>query len=254
MDYRYKGRLYQSINAMEKIQDKPTISIIIPALNEEKNIQATAEEVIAAIGDGFSSYEILIFDDGSKDHTGAIVDELASKNKNIRVIHNANTLGLGRNYKRGVELAKNEYIIMIPGDNQFLKKSIKRLFLSLGEVDIIVPYTLNYRIRPFHRQVISRAFTLLINLLFELKLRYYNGIVIHKKGIIKSVPISSNGFAYQAEILVRLIRSGHSYKEVGVDILERTHGKSSAFRPKNIYNVLKTISKLFIDTRINNKI
>ncbi len=239
---------------MERAQNKPTISIIIPALNEEKNIKPTIEEVVAAIGNDFSSYEILIFDDCSKDRTGLIADELSSKNKNVSVIHNANRLGLGGNYKRGVELAKNDYIMLIPGDNQFLRDSLKQIFLPLGAADIIIPYTLNYRIRPLHRQFISRAFTSLVNLLFGLKLKYYNGIVIHKKRIIKSVPISSNGFAYQAEILVRLIKSGHSYKEVGVNILERSHGKSNAFTSKNIYSVLKTLSKLFVDVHINKKL
>ena len=238
---------------MERAQNKPTISIIIPALNEEKNIQPTVEEVIAAIGEDFSVYEILIFDDGSKDRTGAVADELALENKNISVIHNVDTLGLGCSYKKGVELAKNDYVMMIPGDNQFLRDSIKPLFLSLGSVDIIAPYTLNYRIRPFSRQVVSWAFTTLVNLLFGLKLKYYNGIVIHKSSIIKSVPISSTGFSYQAEILVRLIKSGHSYKEVGINILERTHGKSSALSSQNIQSVLKALSKLFFEIHFGKK-
>lgn len=239
---------------IERMQNKPTISIIIPALNEEANIRSTVEEVTAAIGDGFSGYEILIFDDASEDRTGAIADELALRNKSIRVIHNKKRMGLGANYKMGVQLANNDYIMMVPGDNQFMRESIRQIFVPLGTADILIPYTLNYRIRPLHRQAISSAFTSLVNLLFGLRLKYYNGIVVHKKEIIKSVDFSSSGFAYQAEILVRLLKSGRSYKEVGVNILERTHGTSSAFAPQNVHSVLKTLFKLFMDIHINKKI
>lgn len=229
------------------MQNKPTISIIIPAFNEENNIRLTVEEVASAIGNGFGGYEMLIFDDASRDRTGQIADQLALENKNIRVIHNVSNLGLGYNYKKGVELAENDYVIMVPGDNQFSRDSIKKILSLVGRADIIIPYTSNYRIRPLSRQFISRAFTYLINILFGLKIRYYNGTVVHKKELIKAVSISSSGFAYQAEILVRMIKSGRTYKEVGVDILERTHGRSSAFAIKNICSVLKTISKLFIE-------
>lgn len=223
----------------------PSISIIIPALNEENNLKSTVDEVLAALHQNFSEYEILIFDDGSSDKTGIIADGLAAQDNNIKVIHNRNTMGLGYNYKKGVELAEKDYVVMFPGDNSFPRGSIRELFKLVGEADIIVPHTRNFWVRPRSRQIISRSFTDLMNLLFGLDLKYYNGTVIHKRETIKSVPISTNGFAYQAEILTRLIRSGHSFVEVGIDIRERTFGRSKAFAPRNIASVIKTLAKLF---------
>ncbi|MEE9558129.1 MAG: glycosyltransferase family 2 protein, partial [Candidatus Brocadiales bacterium] len=103
---------------------KPTISIIIPALNEEDNIEPAVNKVISALDGRFSDYELLVFDDGSTDNTGAIIDRLAGNDKNVRAIHNENNMGLGYSYKKGVQLAKNDYIVMFPGDNQILKDSM----------------------------------------------------------------------------------------------------------------------------------
>lgn len=224
---------------------KPSISIIIPALNEEGNIKATVDEILSAIGGRFSSYELLIFDDGSKDNTGRVAEELARGNKNIKVVHNPVNMGLGYNYKRGVELAEKDYIMLIPGDDQTPRDSIAKIFGLIGKADIVIPYTENLWVRPLARQATSKLFTLLMNSLFNLDLNYYNGVVVHKKNIIKSVPICTGGFAYQAQILTRLIKSGHSFVEVGIPIRERGYGSSKAISLRSIINVLGSIKDLF---------
>jgi dolichol-phosphate mannosyltransferase len=224
---------------------KPTISVIIPALDEEGNIEATVDEVLDAIGGRFSDCEILIFDDGSSDRTGAITDELAAKDKRVKVTHNKRTMGLGYNYKKGVELAKHDYVILVPGDNQITRDSMIRMFDLINKADIVIPYIDNYWIRPLSRQGISRLFTKIMNLLFWLDLSYYNGPVIHRREIIqKLAPIVSNGFVYQAEILTRLIKSGHSFVEVGMQIRERGSGASKAFSLNNIMSVVRAIAGL----------
>lgn len=223
---------------------KPTISIIIPALNEESNIKPTVNNVLAALEGRFSNYELLIFNDGSTDRTGIVADALAASDKNIKVIHNEKNMGFGYNYKKGVELAKNDYIAMIPGDNEISGDSVKDIFGLVGKANIIIPYTLNFWVRPFFRQLISRAFTNTMNLLFGLSLKYYNGPAIHKRKNIKNIPLSTSGYAFQAEILTRLIKSGYSYVEVGMNIRKRDYGVTKAFKLKNVISVLKTVAKL----------
>jgi len=233
---------------------KPTISVIIPALNEENNITSTIENVLLAIGDKFSDYEIIVFNDCSSDKTGDIIEELAATNKKIKVINNKNTMGFGYNYRKGVELSSYEYISMIPGDNEISPDSIKDIYSAIGKADIVVPYTVNYWIRPLLRQWISRLFTKTLNLLFNLRLNYYNGPVIHKREIIKSICITTNSFAFQVEALVKLIKSDHSFIQVGMFLKEKKYGKSKAFRIKNIIGVLKTVIILFLDIYLFKKL
>ena len=73
----------------------PSLTVVIPALNEEGNVETGVSDILTALGDRFYSYEILIFDDGSTDATGAIADRLAAQNQNIKVIHHEKNRGLG---------------------------------------------------------------------------------------------------------------------------------------------------------------
>jgi len=221
-----------------------TLSIIIPAFNEEKNIESTVRNAISAAEGKFSDFEILLFDDCSQDNTGIIVDKLRRENSKIKVVHNKKNEGFAYNYKKGVELSNNDYVAMVPGDDEILAKSVSEIFGLVGRADIIIPYTVNRHIRSFSRRLISCFFTLLINFLFGLKLKYYNGPVVHKRELIQSIKIESDSFAFQAEALVQLIKRGSSFIEVGMYIRNRKYGKSKAMRLKNILGVLITIIKL----------
>ena len=231
---------------------KSSISVIIPALNEGNNIALTVNSVLSILKDKFSEYEIIIFDDASKDNTLVKANELANQNNRIKVIHNETTMGLGYNYSKGVKIAKNQYIVMVPGDNEIEQDSIKAMFEYIGKVDIITTYSVNLNIRPISRQIISKVFTGLMNFLFNLNLNYYNGLSIHKRDLLNSIQMTTYGFAYHAEILVRLIKKGCTFAEVGMYLKKREYGKSKAFAFKNVISVLKTILKLFVDIRLKN--
>lgn len=226
-----------------------TISIIVPAYNEEGNLQGTVESVVEVISKKFSDYEILIFNDYSTDRTGRIADGLASGNPKIKAIHNEKNMGFGYNYTRGVELAKMQYIMMVPGDNEIIYESIGEICDAAGQADIVVPYTVNTWVRPLSRRLISKTFTILMNHISGLNLRYFNGPCIHKSSIIKSIPMTTWGYAYMASILARLIKSGHSYVEIGMYLKQRDYGGSKAFKLKNIYRVTKTLLELFLEFR-----
>jgi glycosyltransferase involved in cell wall biosynthesis len=230
-----------------------TLSVIIPALNEEGNLDAAVGAVLDAIGNRFTDYELLIFDDGSTDHTGKIADELAAGNSHIRVIHNGRNRGFGYNYSRGVELATKEYVVMFPGDNEVLGEAMEAIFDKIGSADIVVPYIANPAARGWPRRLISSTFVTLLNLLFGIRLRYYNGSCVHRRSLLLSTPAQTHGFAYMASILVRMIRSGRSYIEVPMPIQPRQHGRSTALKLKNIISVLSALANLFWEVRVRDR-
>ncbi|SNS18685.1 Glycosyltransferase involved in cell wall bisynthesis [Humidesulfovibrio mexicanus] len=221
-----------------------TLSIVIPAYNEEANIRATVEDILWAIGDRFHDFELIIVDDGSADATGRIIDELAASNRHIRAEHNPHNMGFGASYKRGVSLARMNYVGIIPGDNEIVGHSIAAILDLVGSADIIVPFTMNMEVRPYSRRLFSRLYTLIMNMLFTCELQYYNGPVIHRRDVLMSTPINTSGFAFQSTLLVRLVRSGRSFIEVPMYLRPRLGGRSTALKPKNVVSVCLAIARL----------
>ena len=227
-----------------------TISVVVPAYNEEKNLEDAVKGVLSAVKD-FKDYEILIFNDCSSDRTGEIADRLAAANKKIRVVHNRTNMGLGYNYSKGIELARMNYFTFFPGDNENSDVSFAKMLKDIGKADILVPYTTNQNVRQRYRRIISATFTSVMNLLFGLNLKYYNGTVAYKTDVLRKVKIITFSFAYSAEILIKLIKSGHSYREIGIEI--KPTNKTSIFKPKNMINVGKTMLGLFYEVNIKNR-
>jgi len=230
-----------------------TLSVIIPALNEEANLAGAVGTVLDAIGDRFTDYELLIFDDGSTDRTGQIADKLAAGNPHIRVIHNPGNKGFGYNYSRGVELARMDYVTWFPGDNEAPGEGLRAILEAVGSADIVVGYLSNPHVRTLARRFISATYVGLLNLLFGLRLRYYNGPSVHPRRFLLTVPMHTHGFGCLAATLVRLLRSGHGFVEIPYPTGVRQHGRSKAFMLKNIVSVLGTITSLFWEVRIRDR-
>lgn len=231
---------------------KSSITVFVPAFNEEENLQRAVKGVLEAlIKVNPPDYEIIILNAFSSDGTGEIADNLSEEYKKIKVIHRKSWYGLGANYMEGVRQASMSYFVLFPGDNENSTDSLAKSLEYIGKADIIVSYTLNTQVRSLHRRIVSRFFVYLLNFLFNLKLKYYNGNAVYKTDMLKKVSVRSEDFAYNAEILIKLIKSGQSFIEVGIEI--KPTGKTAIFNIRNVFGVIKSIMLLFIDVTIINR-
>jgi len=94
--------------------------------------------------------------------------------------------------------------------------------------------------------MISALYTLVLNALFGLRLRYYNGLQVHQNQWLKGVTLHSSGFSFQAELLIRGIRDRRTYVEVPALHRERPGGGATKiFKLKNIISVVRTVFALY---------
>jgi glycosyltransferase involved in cell wall biosynthesis len=222
------------------------LSIIIPAYNESENILGTLENVTTALAGLGVEHEILVIDDGSTDATRSVVESHATRFPAVRLLANDANMGFGWTYRRGVEAAALDHIVMVHGDNAWGAATLRDLFSHVGDADIIVGYTRDmWRSRSWTRTAISKSFTLIVNLITRRGLRYYNGLQIHNANVLKSLRIESTGYGFQAEVLVKALRLTRTVYEVPMDLIEREKGESKAFRRRNIVDVLRTIKLLW---------
>jgi dolichol-phosphate mannosyltransferase len=223
----------------------PSLSIIIPAYNESENIIDTLENVTKALEPLSMRHEILVIDDGSTDTTAALVTSNLSRFPAVRLLVNASNMGFGWSYRRGVDAASLDHIVMVHGDNAWGYATLREFFGHVGEADVIVGYTRDmWGTRTKTRTLISKGYTLAVNLITRRHLKYYNGLQIHLAPVLKSLRIQSSGYGFQSEVLVKSLRRTRTVIEVPMDLIERERGESKAFRLKNFVDVFRTLKVL----------
>jgi dolichol-phosphate mannosyltransferase len=231
-----------------------SLSVVVPALNEADNLETTLNAVRRALSETVPEFEIIVIDDGSTDATGEIADRLAVAHAEVRVVHNGRNCGFGASFARGVEVARKDAAMFVPGDNGWPYRSLRELFVALGTADVVSAYTTNPEIRPLGRRVVSRLYTSLLNMLFGHRVRYYNGLAVYPLEFLRMRPFTTGGFGFMAEMLLSALAAGLTHREVGVPISERAAGNSKALRLKNVVSVTATIGRLFWALRIRRRV
>lgn len=249
----------ESKNKDGKIQgpdtDLPLITVFVPCLNEEQNIVPCLETIADAMCELGLSCEVLIFDDHSIDGTVERTKEYQELHPemSIRLTVNPRTIGLGCNYVEGAYTGRGKYYMLINGDNAESKETLLAILAKLGEADMIIPYFGKQDYRPAGRRVISALFTWLINLASGNHVKYYNGPVLHLRYNVMRWGPERHGFAYQAEIITRLLERGATYKEVHVVNVDRKSGISKAFTCLNFLSVSHSLLEIVL-RRVRNSI
>ena len=227
------------------------VTIVIPAFREERNVEAAIDNALRVVQKVTQDYEIIVVDDGSPDKTGDFARLKAQQDPNIRVASNTRNEGFGYSFARGVKMATKEFVTVFPGDNDMSAVSLKDLLEARGSADLVISYMQKTNKRSLFRRAVSKAFVLVMNLLFGLRLKYYNGAFICRTSLLKSTPIKSTGLAALAECIVRLLKRGVSYRAIYFEHTGRQHERSKAFNLKSINAVLKTFWILWRDIYLN---
>jgi glycosyltransferase involved in cell wall biosynthesis len=193
---------------MTKKSKKPSISIIIPAYNEEENIAYILKDSLQKLPKFFSDYEIIVVDDGSKDKTGEIADRYATKNSTIRVIHQKNG-GYSKAMLSGIKAAKKEFIAYMPADGQFMVDDMRHCFEVMKDSDLILGYRGGRTDYATRRIFFSYGYLLLLLLLFDVKYMDVGWVNIWRASKLKRLKLKAvGGIFILTEILVRFRRKG----------------------------------------------
>ena len=236
---------------MNEIQgNQLDITFFVPCYNEEKNVTKTLNTIISAVNKTKFSFEIVVVDDKSDDLTREVVKKYIDENKSQSIILRENKvhLGLGRGYIDTAFFSRGEHYMLVNGDNAEDEEALVKLLNEVGKADMIIPYfgPNNNDKRHFMRVTISKAFTFIINIFSGYKIKYYNGPVIHKRFNVMRWSPDTYGFAYQAEIVVKVLDEKGTFQEVMIDNLDREEGSSKAFKIKNILAVSHSILQIFL--------
>jgi len=234
---------------------KTLVSIIMPALNEERNILAAIDNTLKAFDDYGIHGEIIIINDGSTDNTRDLVSDVIKQNIRLRLINHDTPQGIGASFWDGADNAKGDIVTMLPGDNENDPWEILRYSKLLEQVDIVVPFVFNKEVRSVFRNVLSSVYRFAINTTFGVNFNYTNGTVLYRKSILKELTYRSSGFFFQTDILIRTVKRGYLFAEVPYRLALRNSGASKAVSFPSLLKVVKgyirLVRDIYMDTNKN---
>ena len=219
------------------------LSYFFPAHNEEANVRELVAEALETLPTLAEVFEIIVVNDGSRDATGAIADELAAANPGVvRAVHHPTNLGYGAALLSGFRAARHELVTFTDGDRQFRVADLGRLTARLGEADqpdAVVGYRIK-RADPLIRTIYARLYRFAIRVWFGLKVRDVDcACKLFRRDALAGIAVESGGAFFSAELLIKLNAAGRSIAEVGVPHHPRTAGSPTGAKPSVIFRAVR---------------
>ncbi len=204
-----------------------SLSLVIPAYNEEAGITEAVLEAEHALPWLVSAYEILVVDDGSSDGTSDRVRELSQQRSRVRLLRHPRNRGYGAALRTGFEAARYERVAFTDADCQFHLEDLIPL-LRLTEV---YPLAVGYRMDrqdPWLRCFFSWGYNTLVRTLLGTRVRDCDcALKVFRREALQDLLPQATGFFVNTEMLARARRAGLAIGEVGVRHRPRTRGQST---------------------------
>lgn len=217
-----------------------SLSIFFPAYNEEANLPTLIERTVAAVAPLTEDYEIIIVNDGSRDRTREVADDLARRYPTVRAVHHERNGGYGAALITGFGSATKDAVFFSDSDNQFDLGEIRRFWELIATNRAVVGYRIK-RADPLMRKVNAFCWGRLIRLLFGFKIRDLDcAFKMFRRADVAGLTLQSRGATLVAELMARLHGRGVRWVEVGVHHYPRVAGQQTGAK-------LRVILKAFAD-------
>ncbi len=230
---------------MKKEKKKPLVSVMIAALNEEKNIQRTLKETFKL--KKYPLEVLVVLDSKTTDKTAEVAKKVGA-----RVIHTGKWLGKGAALRLALPRAKGDIIVQMDADYQFMPYDIPKLvdpLLSGFDVALGSRYEKGgnpekgsvTRLRRFGIWGLS----LLTSLFCGQRITDMPaGFKAFKTLVLKDIDMQTNHYGYEAEVILKAAQKNYKIICIPIDYKTRVRGNSKLLPFKDGYLFLKTILKI----------
>lgn len=231
---------------------KNSLSIVIPAHNEEEGLPQHISNVTKKLRESKISAEIVLVDDNSTDNTGEVCERLSKKYKNIKVLHRKTQPGMGGALKLGTKEAKGDVIIWLMGDISDDLSAIPRFVKKIESGDDMVMASRymeggNPGELETTKKIFSKSFSILS--------RIFVGVPVHdvtyayrafRKEVFNKSTLVNNNFAISPEFTLEAHLNGFKVGEVPVTYKIRRKGASKMKILKIGYSYGKILFRAFV--------
>lgn len=226
----------------------PSLSVFFPAYNDAPSLAALVRNTFATLKRHVADYEVVVVDDGSRDGTGEVLEELCREfSPWLRVVTHAHNRGYGGALRSGFAAAQKEFVFYTDGDGQYDVGELPRLLELAGPATGLVNGYKLERHDPRHRVWIGSAYNFCARLLFRIRIRDIDcDYRLIRRALLEKIHLTSTSGTICVELVRKLELSGCQVMEVGVHHYPRLHGRSQFFRMRSLAVTLLQLVRLWV--------
>jgi dolichol-phosphate hexosyltransferase len=222
------------------------LTVLMPVYNELRTVDTAIDRVLAT-GESVGGLELIIVDDGSTDGTRELLENRTGL-KNVQVLHHDRNRGKGAALRTGLTHARGEYCTVMDADLEYDPSNFSSLVKPIlaGEADAV------FGVRGFQAHsaysfwyvVGNKAVTLAANVLYNAWLSdLMTCQKVLKTSVFQNLRLRQSGFAIEAEITARLLRSGARIYEVPITYRARRREEGKKLTPIDGLRVIATLAR-----------
>lgn len=222
--------------------EQVSVSIVIPAYNEETRIESTLRKTIEFMDQKPYGYEILVVDDGSTDGTVDVVhryDHGTNQGKShLRCILNGINEGKGNAVKKGALAAQGEYVFFMDADLSTPIEEIDRFYAEIQKYDVVIGSRATQGANivvhePFYREILGKVFCAVVRVCAVPNFADTQcGAKMFRSKVVKSLfpLLRIKRFAFDVEILYLAWKNGFTIKELPITWYYSTNSRVRTFQ------------------------
>ncbi|GCE19871.1 glycosyltransferase family 2 protein [Dictyobacter kobayashii] len=223
-----------------------SLSVVLPAYNEEAVIEKTITTVVAALKKWTDDFEIVVVNDGSKDHTRDIIERLIGDEPRIRLMQHSENRGYGAALVTGFHTVSKDLVFFMDSDGQFDIDDLEHFFPLIEKFDAVLGYR-NPRHDHWMRKLNAWGWKQLVRLILGVRVRDLDcAFKLYHAEFFQTLNLETRGAMINAEIMYKFKREGYTYAQVGVKHLPRQEGQATGAKPQVIVRALR---ELFVYAR-----
>jgi len=231
---------------MVNVLERPLISVIIPAYNEEPNLGVVLGDTKNVLQNLGLSYEIIVVNDGSQDNTA----DIARKN-GVTLINNEKNMGKGTALINGFRKARGNIVVTMDADGSHRAMDIPFLlhpFLNGVSVEATLGSRFVDDIGKKSTSSLHLIGNRIINFLIMLSTGKYIsdsqcGFRAFRKNALGKIALHSSGFDIESEMIIKMLKKGFTVMEIPIRVDPRKNGFTRINSFEDGFNIVKTIIK-----------
>ena len=229
-------------------QQRPSLSIFFPAYNDAGTIASLALIAHMTARELTDDYEIIVVNDGSPDHTGELLNEMARHFPWLKVVHHEKNRGYGGALRTGFATASKDLVFYTDGDAQYDPRELAELHRALGpEVSFVNGYKIG-RSDPVHRIVIGRVYHWFVRTVFGLRLRDVDcDFRLMRRQVLERISLTRSSGVICVELMKKVQDHGFRIAQVPVHHFHRSYGKSQFFNVRRVGRTLLDLARLWVE-------